>query len=104
MRGHWALSAAVVAAGLVVVAAPAQAKTCKDEAMTAKSRSTIKQSDAAREKRAQDNAIAKWSKEVRAAHGWTYRFWQRAEDKKVECGGTAKSKTCSVTAKPCRIY
>jgi hypothetical protein len=97
------MAVAAVALGIGIAAAPAAAKTCKDE-VVAKSRSTIKQSEAAREKRAQDNAIAKWNKIVRATHGWAYRFWLRAEDKKVECTGTPKSKTCTVAAKPCRLY
>ncbi len=95
-----ALAAAMVL-GLIAVA-PAEAKTCKD-AVSAKSRSTIKASDEARERRAQNNAIAKWAKQVQSTHGWRYRFWYRADEKKVECKGTPKSKTCTVTAKPCSV-
>jgi hypothetical protein len=56
-----------------------------------------------REQRARDRAILNWSKRAREAYGWSYRFWTRAEEKQVECGGTAKSKHCAVSAKPCSL-
>ena len=56
------------------VVAPAAAKTCKDP-LTVTSRSTIKTSEAARTKRATDNAEKKWSKEVRAKYGLQFYFW-----------------------------
>jgi glucose dehydrogenase len=93
----------LAAASLVAAPAEAKEKTCKD-AVTAKSRSTIKASDEAREKRAQNNATVKWSKLAQITYGWSYRFWYRAEEKKVECTGTAKSKTCNVSAKPCALF
>jgi hypothetical protein len=93
--------AATVALGLIA-AAPAEAKTCK-EAVSAKSRSTIKASEEARERRAQNNAIARWAKQAQGTYGWSYRFWYRAEEKKVECKGTPKSKSCTVSAKPCSL-
>jgi hypothetical protein len=105
MRLAFTLIAIGLAAAGLVTAAPAGAKekTCKD-AVTAKSRSTIKGSDEAREKRAQNNATIKWSKLAQSTYGWSYRFWYRAEEKKVECTGTAKSKTCNVSAKPCALF
>jgi hypothetical protein len=82
---------AIAAAGLVAVA-PAHAKTCKD-AVTAQARSSAQLSDASREKRAREKAIANWSSRSRDTYGWQYRFWSKSEEQKVECGGTAKSCT-----------
>jgi hypothetical protein len=82
--------------------APADDGKCK-EAVTAKSRSTARLSDAAREQRAKDNATRKWSQEVRKTLGWRYSFWRSAADKQVACKGTPKSKQCTVTARPCRF-
>lgn len=84
-------------------AAPAAADDkCKD-AVTAKSRSTARMSDTAREQRAKDNATRKWSREVKKTLGWRYSFWRSAADKQVACKGTPKSKQCTVTARPCRL-
>ncbi len=102
MQRRWRLAAIAVAAGVLAGAAPAQAKTCKD-AITAKSRSTAQTSDAGREQRARDRAILKWSKVARETYGWAYRFWARADDKQVECGGTTKARQCTVSARPCRV-
>jgi hypothetical protein len=96
------LAALAVAGGLLLATAPAEAKTCKD-AITMQSRSSAQTSDAGREQRARDRAILKWSNVARETYGWAYRFWLRAEDKQVECGGTAKSRLCTVSARPCRV-
>jgi Tfp pilus assembly protein PilV len=94
----------LVCMGISVVAlAPAHAKTCK-EAIAAQARSTAQLSDASREKRAKDKAIANWSKRARDTHGWMYRFWSKSEEQRVDCGGTAKFKRCSVSAKPCTLW
>src|ERR1700704_6638680 len=93
---------AIAAAGLVAVA-PAHAKTCK-EAVPAEGRSSAQVSDASREKRAKDKAIANWSSRARDTYGWQYRFWTKSEEQKVECGGTAKSKHCNVSAKPSTLF
>jgi hypothetical protein len=93
---------AIAAAGLVAIA-PAHAKTCKD-AVTAEARSSAQLSDANREKRAREKAIANWSSRARDTYGWQYRFWTKSEEQKVECGGTAKSKKCAVSAKPCTLF
>ncbi|HEY7084229.1 MAG TPA: hypothetical protein VH519_05380 [Hyphomicrobiaceae bacterium] len=87
----------------VVALAPAHAKTCK-EAIAAQARSTAQLSDASREKRARDKAIANWSKRARDTYGWMYRFWNKAQEQRVDCGGTAKFKRCSVSAKPCTLW
>jgi hypothetical protein len=91
-----------VAAGLVLGSAPAAAKTCKD-ALSAKARSAAQLSDASRERRAREGAIANWSRRARDPYGWSYRFWSRAEDKQVNCGGGAAAKHCTVSARPCRL-
>ena len=96
------IALAIAAAGLVAIA-PAHAKTCKD-AVTAEARSSAQLSDANREKRARDKAIANWSSRARDTYGWQYRFWTKSEEQKVECGGTAKSKKCAVSAKPCSLF
>ena len=96
------IAPAVVAAGLFAVP-PAHAKTCKD-AISAQARSAAQVSDESRERRAKDKAIANWGKRARDTYGWQYRFWTKAEEQKVECGGTAKAKHCSVSAKPCSLF
>jgi hypothetical protein len=93
----------VMGLGLALVSGtPAEAKTCKD-AVTAKGQSRAQLSDASRERRARANAIANWSRRARDTHGWAYRFWSRAEEKQVECGGGASGKRCTATARPCRL-
>lgn len=87
-------------AGLAMT--PAAAKTCKDP-LTVTSRSTIKSAEAARTKRATDNAEKKWSKEVRAKYGLQYYFWARSDAQKVECRQTPKSSICTATATPCSL-
>ena len=86
----------------LAAAAPADAKTCKD-AITAKARSSAQLSDASREKRARDKAISNWSRRASDTYGWSYRFWAKAEDKKVDCGGNDSAKRCAVSAKPCSL-
>ena len=93
----------MAAAGLLVADAPAHAKTCKD-AVTAKSRSAAQVSDASRARRAREGAIANWAARVRDTYGIAYRFWSKAEDRKVECGGGTSAKHCTVSARPCRLW
>lgn len=94
------LSLAIVTA--VAGASAASAKTCK-EPVTATSRSQIKQDEAARTRRATDNATKRWAEAVRAKYGLAYRFWLRSENQNVECKNTPKTTTCTVTATPCRL-
>ena len=103
MRARSMTAAVALATILGLSAVPAQAKTCKD-VVTAKARSAVQLSDATRERRARENAIANWSARARDTYGWSYRFWRRADEQKVECGGGASAKHCTVSAKPCRIY
>jgi hypothetical protein len=81
----------------------AEAKTCKD-AVTAKARSSAQVSDASRERRARDKAISNWGRRARDTYGIAYSFWRRSEEQKVACGGGSSAKTCTVSAKPCRVY
>jgi len=90
-------------AGALLLGTPAYAKTCKD-VITAKARSAAQLSDASRERRARENAISNWSRRTRDTYGWAYRFWTRADEKQVNCGGGASAKHCTVSAKPCRLY
>ena len=103
MRSRLRLAALAIAAACLFATAPAHAKTCKD-AITAQARSAAQLSDESREKRARDKAISNWGKRVRDTYGWQYRFWAKSEEQKVECGGTTKSKHCSVSAKPCTLF
>jgi len=100
------LAVSLMVAGLLACLAsqvpPAHAKTCRDP-ITAKARSVAQLSDASRERRARDNAIANWSARARDTYGWAYRFWARSEERKVECGGGKSAKHCTATAKPCRL-
>ena len=101
MRHFWmTMTLAALAASASVAAA--EAKTCK-EPLTVTSRSTIKTAEAARTKRATDNAEKKWSKDVRAKYGLQYYFWARSNDKKVECRQTPKSSICIASATPCSL-
>jgi hypothetical protein len=92
----------LAAVALAVAMAPAEAKTCK-ATVTAKARSAAQVSDASRERRAREGAIGNWARRARDTYGWAYRFWSRAEEQKVECGGGASAKHCTVSAKPCRL-
>ena len=102
MRAMMGFAAMVITACLFD-SGPAEAKTCKD-VVSAHARSSAQVSDATREKRANDKAISNWGKRAADTYGWAYRFWYRAEEKKVECKGTEKSKSCTVAAKPCTVY
>jgi hypothetical protein len=103
MRTLPALAVAAVALGLLAPATQADAKTCKDT-VSAKARSTAQLSDASRERRARENAIANWKLRVRDTYGFVYSFWSRAEERSVQCGGGASAKHCTVSAKPCRLW
>jgi hypothetical protein len=102
MRTILSLVVVAVLACMTAASPPAHAKTCKD-AVSAKARSAAQVSDASRERRARDNAIANWSARARDTYGWAYRFWSRSDDRKVECGGGKSAKHCTATAKPCRL-
>ena len=102
MRILLSLTVASVLACFVAAVPPAHAKTCKDM-ITAKARSAAQVSDASRERRARDNAIANWSARARDTYGWAYRFWARSEERKVECGGGKSAKHCTASARPCRL-
>jgi hypothetical protein len=104
MRSRHLAAATTLALVLAISMGPADAaKVCKD-AVSAKARSAAQVSDTSREKRARDNAIANWGARASDTYGYVYSFWWRAEEKKVECGGGASAKHCTVSAKPCRVY
>jgi hypothetical protein len=87
-------------------ASPSQSQQdnrCK-EVVTAKARSAAQLSDASRESRARENATANWRRRARDTYGWRYRFWSKAQERQVKCGGGASAKHCTVSAKPCRIF
>jgi hypothetical protein len=94
----------LAAAAMMAASAPtaAHAKVCKDE-VTAKSRSAAQYSDADRQSRARDGAIANWRDRARSTYGIAYRFWSRAENKSVECASTKSAGTCVAKARPCRL-
>jgi hypothetical protein len=102
MRTAAPLALCTLAVGLIT-AAPAEAKICKD-VITAKARSAAQLSDASRERRARESAIANWSRRARDTYGISYQFWRRAEEKQLNCGGGASAKHCTATAKPCRLF
>jgi hypothetical protein len=102
MRVGLKLIAVAIAVGALLAIAPAHAKTCKD-VITAKARSAAQLSDASRERRAKESAIANWSRRARDTYGWRFSFWRRAEEQQVNCGGGASAKHCTVSAKPCRL-
>jgi transposase-like protein len=105
MRSRYLAAATTLALVLAVSMGPADAaKVCKDVPVTAKARSAAQVSDGSREKRARNNAIDNWSNRARDTYGYLYKFWWRAEEKKVECGGGASAKHCTVSARPCRVY
>ena len=100
---HLAVATTLALVAAVSIGPADAAKVCKD-AVSAKARSAAQVSDTSREKRARDNAIANWAARARDTYGYAYSFWWRAEEKKVECGGGASAKRCTVSAKPCRVY
>jgi hypothetical protein len=102
MRVGLKLAAVALAGAALLPIGPAQAKTCKD-VVTAKARSAAQLSDASRERRAKESAIANWSRRARDTYGWRYSFWRRADEQQVNCGGGASAKHCTVSAKPCRL-
>ena len=102
MRIDMRLAVIGLAVGTLLAAAPAEAKTCK-EVITAKARSAAQLSDASRERRARESAIANWSRRARDTYGISYQFWRRAEEKQVNCGGGASAKHCTASAKPCSL-
>lgn len=110
MRIMLAVVALTLAGGVTLAAAQTAAPAptaspnpkCKG-VVTAKARSAAQLSDASRERRAKESAIANWSRRARDTYGWRYSFWRGAEEKDIKCGGGASAKHCTVSAKPCRL-
>jgi hypothetical protein len=98
------LSAACLAVSLAsafAFTAPVSAKTCKAE-IQAKGVATGVVADK-REARARSSALSKWRAKVQSRHGVAYRFWSRADDKKIDCSKSKDMTRCTVSAKPCRL-
>lgn len=94
------LSMAALAATMFS-AAPAAAKQCKDETISATSREYISRSLGAF-----PGSWAAWRKEVKQQFGNGWQAWRRAEDRKIKCEQTEnlsgrKRWTCTRTARPC---
>lgn len=102
MRMAVSLVAAGLAAGFLLAGTPAGAADCKDP-IVGRSRSAAQVSDQERERRATANAIGHWRVLARQNYGWRYRFWSKAQERNVRCTGGASGKTCTVTAKPCKL-
>lgn len=104
MRNAPRLSVATLAlslAGALLFTAPAAAKTCKTE-IQAKGIATGVIADK-REARARASALSKWRAKAQSRHGIAYRFWSRADDKKIDCSKSKEVTRCTVSAKPCRL-
>ncbi len=89
-------------AALLMVAAPAVAKDCKSEAISATSREYVSRSLGAF-----PGSWAAWRKAVKEQAGDGWQAWRRAEDRKIECDQSEnaagnKRWTCTRTARPCR--
>ena len=98
--GFGLLSATLAAAALL--AAPAMAKECKNEAITATSAPYVSRSLGAF-----PSSWAAWRKEVKEKVGDGWQAWRRAEDREIKCeqadnAGGAKRWTCTRIARPCK--
>lgn len=103
MRNVLRVSALMTAAALLAATGvPAAAKTCK-AAVASKGLSTSAATPDKREERARSSAIAKWRSASQAKYGVAYRFWSRADERKVECKKGKEVTRCTVSAKPCRL-
>lgn len=89
-------------AAVLAMAGPAVAKTCKAE-VSARGLSTVSGSDARRASTAKSSALAKWRSQANAKYGLAYRFWSRADGKKIDCHKGKQVTRCTVSAKPCRL-
>jgi Putative peptidoglycan binding domain len=86
-------------AALMLMALPATAKNCKNEAISATSREYLSRSLGAF-----PGSWAAWRKEVKAQLGDGWQAWRRSEDRKIKCQqvGDSRRWTCTRTARPCR--
>lgn len=87
---------------LVLATAPAAAKVCKDNTVSATSREYISRSLGAF-----PGSWAAWRDEVKTTVGNGWQAWRRAEDPKINCREAENSEgkkrwTCTRTARPCR--
>ncbi|MCB1381176.1 MAG: hypothetical protein KDK89_22825 [Alphaproteobacteria bacterium] len=88
-----------ILAGLVVMSATADAKTCRSEFVAGHGhpRSNVGH--------AQASAIRAWRAWAEIEYGSRYKSWTRAEDKSYDCHpapGLGGKAVCTVRARPCR--
>ena len=89
-------------AALILMALPAAAKVCKDEAVTATSREYVSRSLGAF-----PGSWAAWRKEVVDKFGSGWQSWRRSEERSIKCDQSVndagrKRWTCTRVARPCR--
>ena len=89
-------------AAVLAMTGPTTAKTCKAE-VSAKGLATASGGDARREARAKSSALAKWRSVANAKYGLAYRFWSRADAKRIDCHKGKEVTRCTVSGKPCRL-
>lgn len=81
---------------------PAQAKECREEAVTATSREYVSRSLGAF-----PGSWAAWRKQVKQELGDGWQAWRRASDREIRCEQVINSRgskrwTCTRSARPCR--
>jgi hypothetical protein len=93
------ISCASLALLMLGAIAPAAAKDCKSEAVTATSREYLSRSLGAF-----PGSWAAWRKEVKDKVGNGWQAWRRAEDRNISCDQNSSSRrwTCTRTARPCQ--
>jgi hypothetical protein len=86
---------------IVVAVVPAQAKTCRDAAVSATSREYVSRSLGAF-----PGSWAAWREKVKADIGDGWQAWRRAEDREIRCeqvtSAGVKRWTCTRSGRPCR--
>ena len=92
------LFALAVVAGIV----PAQAKECREQAVTATSREYVSRSLGAF-----PGSWSAWRQKVKDEIGDGWQAWRRADDREIRCeqvtnSGGSKRWTCTRSARPCR--
>ena len=96
------LRMAIASAAIVMLATPALAQTCKEEAVSATSREYVSRSLGAF-----PGSWAAWRKAAKEQHGDGWQAWRRAKDRNIDCKQAVndagrKRWTCTRTAVPCR--
>jgi hypothetical protein len=103
MKTGWRVCVlALLLAGGAAAAVPAQAKECREAAVTATSREYVSRSLGAF-----PGSWAAWREKVKSEIGDGWQAWRRAEDREIRCeqgAGASGGKrwTCTRSARPCR--